>query len=153
MKNKLLIVFSVTVGLFLVSGSLFAHHSASVYDRTLMVTITGTVTRFAFINPHQRIYLNVEDDKGNVVEWIALDGPPRAMRRWGWHKNFIKVGEQLTISGFQYRDGGSNMLEVKVLRANGEDLRTTDTSARFYREFVEEHGGDPARFLKHGKQP
>lgn len=153
MKNKLLIVWSVTVGLLIVSGPVFAHHSDAVFDKVHMVTITGTVTRHAFINPHDRIYLNVEEDDGNVQEWIVTGGSPPAMRRLGWHRKMFQIGEQLTVSGFRYRDGRRIMLRSKIVRANGEEAPLGGTAGRrFYDEFMEEYGHDPSRFMEIGKK-
>ena len=46
MKNKLFAVLAVAVGLLMVSGPMFAHHSGSVYDAEHLVTLQGTVTAF-----------------------------------------------------------------------------------------------------------
>jgi len=155
MKKKLLVVLPVTVGLLLASGSMFAHHSDAVFNHEHMTTITGTVMRYMFINPHDRIYLNVEEDDGNVREWIVTGGPPSAMRRVGWHRKMFQPGEQLTISGHRYRDGRRIMIRMKILRTNDEEVSLGGAAgARFYREFMEKHGNrnDPSRFSEIGKK-
>ena len=99
MRTRLMTVSSVIVGLLLAATSMPAHHSNAVFDHDHLTVITGTVTRFAFINPHAQIYLNVEDSKGKVVEWTVTGTTPAAMRRLGWNTNMFKPGEQLTITG------------------------------------------------------
>src|SRR5207247_8655986 len=46
-----------------------AHHSfPAVFDmQGAPVKVTGTVTRFDFVNPHRFVYLDVTDDTGNVT--------------------------------------------------------------------------------------
>ena len=46
------------------TGPLLAHHSTAMYDMNTPVTVTGTVTRFEWTNPHAFIYMDVKDEKG-----------------------------------------------------------------------------------------
>lgn len=154
MKEKLLVVLPA-VGLLLASSSIFAHHSNAVFNHEHMTTITGTVMRHMFINPHDRIYLNVEEDDGNVSEWIVTGGSPSSMRRLGWHSKMFQSGEQLTVSGHQYKDGRQIMIRMRILRANGDEVPLGGAAgARFYREFMEKYGKetDPSRFSELGKK-
>ena len=42
-----------------------AHHLfAAEYDRDKPITLTGTVTKLEWTNPHARIYIDVKDEKG-----------------------------------------------------------------------------------------
>ncbi len=155
MKKKLLLVLWMTVGLLVASGTMLAHHSDAVFDHEHMTTVTGTVMRYLFINPHDQIYLNIEEDDGVVREWIITGGPPSAMRRLGWHRRMFQPGEQLTVSGHRYRDGRRIMIRMKILRANGEEAPLGGAAgARFYREFMAKYGNgkDPSRFSEMGKK-
>ena len=51
-----------------------AHHSTANFDRNQVVTITGTVTYFAFTNPHSFFDIEVTDDKGNKVPHKVFAG-------------------------------------------------------------------------------
>ena len=151
MKNRLLTASSVIVGLLLAAHSTPAHHSNAVFNHEHLTVVTGTVTRFAFINPHAQIYLNVEDDKGRVVEWTVTGTTPSAMRRLGWNSNMFKPGEQLTITGMAYRDGRPIMINLKIVRANGEEVRIGATEQGFYDAFLKRYGNDPTRRSQRGK--
>ena len=140
MKNKVLVVLSVTVGLLMVSGRLLAHHSDSVFDQDKLVTITGTVTRFLLANPHSRIYMSVEDKSGNVEDWVITGGSLGSMKKVGWTRKFIKAGEELTISGFQYWDTRNIMIHIKITRANGEEIPTSQSEVRRVARFLEKVG-------------
>ncbi len=121
MKNKPFAVLVVVVGLLTVSGPMFAHHSNAVFDSNRVITVTGTVTKFQFINPHIQIHFEVKDDQGNTEQWISISGTPNNRRRRGWNRNTIKPGDQITISGNPYKDGRPLMSTGKII-LNGEEL-------------------------------
>jgi hypothetical protein len=121
-------------GLFLVSGLLLAHHSNSIYDEETCVSLTGTVSKFEFINPHVLIHLDVKDAAGNVVTWATLGGPPNRMSKGsGWTSKTFRQGEELTIVGFPFRDGRAGMLFQKIMRADGEVVPLSETVTSFSR--------------------
>src|SRR6202165_3165090 len=65
---------------------LLAHHGNAAYDDKNPITIKGTVTEFAWTNPHVQIYLDVKDDKGKVVHWSVETYSPGKLGRAGWQK-------------------------------------------------------------------
>jgi hypothetical protein len=78
-----------------------AHHSfAAEFDRDKPITLTGSVTKLEWTNPHARIYIDVKDEKGNVVNWDFELGPPNGLMRRGWNRNSLRQGHVVTISGF-----------------------------------------------------
>ena len=83
MKTKSLYVLAVLMGI-LAAIPVFAHHSFSAeFDSTKVVTLTGTVTKVEWANPHARIYLDVKDDKGMIVNWDFEMGSPNGLMRLG----------------------------------------------------------------------
>ena len=78
-----------------------AHHSfAAEYDRDKPITMTGTVTKVEWTNPHARIYIDVKGDDGSVVNWDFELGPPNGLMRNGWNRNSLQSGHEVTIEGF-----------------------------------------------------
>jgi hypothetical protein len=78
-----------------------AHHSfAAEFDRDKPITLTGSVTKLEWTNPHARIYIDVKDEKGNVVNWDFELGPPNGLMRRGWNRNSLRQGHVVTINGF-----------------------------------------------------
>jgi hypothetical protein len=91
----------VVIGVILTGGSAAAHHAFDAeYDRNKPLTLTGTVTKLEWTNPHARIYIDVKDEKGNVVNWDCELGPPNGLMRRGWNRNSLKAGQVVTIEGF-----------------------------------------------------
>jgi Family of unknown function (DUF6152) len=83
------------------AASAEAHHSFSAeYDRNKPITLTGTVTKLEWTNPHARVYIDVEDESGNVVNWDFELGPPNGLMRQGWNRNSLRQGHVVTINGF-----------------------------------------------------
>jgi hypothetical protein len=148
MRNKLTAILAMTVGILASSLSLFAHHSDTWADHTRLVTVTGTVIRHDFVNPHQVILLAVKDNKGKITEWKVLGSNLGDLRQAGWTKDTLKAGEQVTVSGFASRDGRPFMSRVRMVRANGEELPLTGHINVTLKTFLEVHGKEmpPAEY-------
>ena len=82
-----------------------AHHSFSAeFDRDKPIKVTGTVTKVEWTNPHARIYLDVQDADGKVVNWDFELGPPNGLMRQGWRRDSLREGHVVTINGFRSKD-------------------------------------------------
>jgi hypothetical protein len=82
-----------------------AHHSAAMFDHTVELTLSGTVTRFDYVNPHSWLYVNVENEDGSVTEWgFELDAPPR-LRRVGVSPSHWQEGDSITVKTNPLKDG------------------------------------------------
>ena len=72
MRARLVAILAVAIGCVATSATSLAHHGSNVvYDLTATITVSGTVTRFQFVNPHALIFLEVTDENGETVEWLA----------------------------------------------------------------------------------
>jgi len=101
----------------------WAHHANSAFDRTQSVTVTGTVKRWQFINPHSGLFLDVTDENGSVVEWSSeFQGTLDLYRNFSWNKDTFKPGDQVTITGFASRDGTPTMGARIVIFADGTEV-------------------------------
>jgi hypothetical protein len=101
-----------------------AHHSFGVeYDVNQPITLTGVLTKIEWTNPHSHVYLDVKDDKGNVVNWQLEGYPPTALHRMGWKRDVtIKVGDTITVFAWRARDGGSSAHSREITLPNGEKM-------------------------------
>jgi hypothetical protein len=83
-----------------------AHHGFSVeFDKDSPITLTGSVTKFEFMNPHIYFYLDVKGKDGKTVNWAFEGGPPNVIYRQGWRKDTLKPGDVVTVKGFRAKDG------------------------------------------------
>jgi hypothetical protein len=84
-----------------------AHHSfAAQYDREKPITLTGTVTKVEWMNPHVYFYIDVKNGE-RVVNWAIEGGAPNSLYRNGWRRDSLKVGDQVTVEGWLAKDGTS----------------------------------------------
>lgn len=102
-----------------------AHHAfAQEFDVERPVALTGTVTRVEMINPHSWIHIEVVDDSGEATVWMIEGGSPNSLLRRGITKSSVPIGAELTIEGYQARDG--------TQRAVGRSITFADGSALFF---------------------
>ena len=127
MKARLLVL--LTAILLAIGVPVSAHHSfAAVFDAEVPVEATGTVTEVEWMNPHAWIYIDVESEDGEVVNWAFELGSPNGLMRRGWTRKSVQVGDAISITGYRARDG-SNRGNVKtIVLADGKEL--TGNSSR-----------------------
>ena len=111
------------LGFVFVSGPLLAHHGVANYDTAKLVSVKGTVTDIQFINPHVQISLDVKNEKGEIEKWKGeAQSPAMLVRYSGWTKNTIKVGDTITTSGHQTKNGFNFLRLVKITLQDGREL-------------------------------
>jgi hypothetical protein len=94
----------------------FAHHSFSAeFDGSKPIQLKGIVTKLEWANPHTFFYVDVKDDKGNVVNWACETNGPNGLIRAGWKRNSLKVGDEVTVDGYRAKDG-SNMIDARLVK-------------------------------------
>jgi len=100
------------------AGAANAHHSfAAFFDSEKTTTVTGKVTKFVFANPHGTIELDVKGAAGKTEAWRVETNAPVLLRRLGWTKDSIQVGQTITIVGWPSRDGANY---IRLQRATDE---------------------------------
>ena len=82
-----------------------AHHSfAAEYDSEKPVTVSGTVTKVEWMNPHIYVTLDVKGADGQVAQWRLEGYPPNMLVRQGWKKDVtLKPGTEVTVTGWRSR--------------------------------------------------
>lgn len=124
MKKIQSIFVGLTLG-FLTVGAAFAHHGTANFETTKSVSVTGAVTDFNFVNPHVQIFMDVKDASGKVTRWQGELTSPNRLSRSGWHKDTIKPGDVITITGFPTKSGTPELWIQKVALADGTQLDTS----------------------------
>ena len=102
---------------------LAAHHSfAAVFDASKAIRVTGTLAKVEWTNPHIYFYLDVTDDKGNVVRWACESAAPGALSRRGFKRSLLKLGDTLIVDGYQAKNGANLMDARRVTLHDGTVL-------------------------------
>jgi len=99
----------------LTAAPVVAHHAFNAeFDAKRPVKFKGTVTKMVWVNPHAWIYVDVKKADGSVDEWMVEAGTPNTLLRRGLTRQSLPAGTEITVDGYQSKDGS--------LRANGRDL-------------------------------
>jgi hypothetical protein len=87
----------IGASLSLEAGPAAAHHSFALFDVTKSVMLEGKVKQFDWTNPHSWIHLVVIGANNQPEEWLIELPAAATLSRDGWNKNYLKVGEQLSL--------------------------------------------------------
>jgi hypothetical protein len=122
MRIKLM-ALAAGAALLITAASALAHHSfAAEYDAKKPVTLTGTVTKVEWMNPHIFFYVDVKDSEGKVTNWRGEGGNLSGLMRRGWRKDSLKVGDTVTIEGSLAKNGQPLVNARTVTLADGKKL-------------------------------
>jgi hypothetical protein len=118
MRIKLMGV-SAVAGVLLASLPAFAHHAFQAeFDDKKPVHLKGKVTEMEWINPHAWIHIDVTNADGSVTNWMVECGSPNIMLRRGFSKRSLEVGTELSVEGYQAKNG--------TMKANGSSVTFKD---------------------------
>jgi hypothetical protein len=110
--------------IFLLSGSGSAHHSTAMYDSQNPKTISGTVVKFDWTNPHAFIFLDVKDEKGNVVRWEVEMMSLNHLRSYGWTSKTVKPGDTISCTGAPAKSGAPSMIANRMKLSDGREIQS-----------------------------
>ena len=125
MKSERIMRVALTIGFLLISIPVWAHHGASEYDMTKIVTLRATVTELLFVNPHTLLTFTVKDDSGKAMEWQGELPSPNLLSRRGWSRSTLKPGDQITIIGAPAKNGERGMQVKKLVFPDGHEIPGT----------------------------
>ena len=151
MRSKQAFLFPIA-GLTFLVGLVHAHHSRGNFDLDDVIELNGVVSEYTWRNPHTFVTLDVEDDAGEVEEWLLELNSIAVLTGTGWTRDTIQVGDRVTVFGNPDNDrskkfffsnyfvlpDGSRMVSapnysrgVPIQRPPPRELDTTASSADF----------------------
>lgn len=93
--------------LSLVAQTAAAHHSYIDFDRSKTLTVTGTVVKMEWINPHVHLWIYVPDTAaaGGYTLYGLEAGSVGMLSRFGWNRNSFQIGEKISVDFYPLLDG------------------------------------------------
>jgi len=120
MKTKLMVVVAA-VGLVLAAVPVWAHHAfAAEFDQNKPIKVQGSVTKWELTNPHSWIHIDSKDAEGKVVTWMIEGASPNNLYRLGLTKESLPAGSEITVEGYQAKDGSTRAVGRNITFANGK---------------------------------
>ena len=93
------------VASLLTASVAMAHHSFTMFDRSIEKVATGTVARWEFNSPHSWLRLNIRNADGSETLWSFEGSAPPSLLTRGITGSTFEPGNQVTISYCPLKDG------------------------------------------------
>jgi len=106
----------------LAAAPVAAHHAmGTLFDLTRTVTVTGSITRVEWTNPHSYISVDVKGAGGDVQHWLFELAGASVLQHAGLTSadRGLRFGEAVTIDAFAARDGTTVGFVSKLRLADG----------------------------------
>jgi len=120
-----------SLALLLFTAALSAHHSPSaIFDMTKRISVTGTLTKIDWINPHIVIAMEAKGESGKIDHWSFESNPPSWYRSVGLGRaDFAKaVGQTVTVEGVRAKDGTLYGYMQKIKMPDGTSLELVNSA-------------------------
>ena len=122
LKHSMVLVLA-TAALLSLAVPLWAHHSmAAFYDDKKSLTLKGTVTKYDWVNPHVWVYMDVSEAGGKVSTWEIEFDSKVELRRIGWTRESVAVGDPVSVEIHPARDGRKRGAGRTITAAGGKKL-------------------------------
>ena len=120
-----LVTAAVAAGMLLGAAPAAAHHAFSAeFDVDSPISLSGTVTRVEWLNPHSWIYIDVPGAGGETESWAIEVGPPGPLFRRGIRQEMLPVGSEIRVDGFQAQDKSNRATGLDVTFPDGRRIFT-----------------------------
>jgi len=98
-----------------------AHHAfAAEFDQNKPIKVRGLVVKWELTNPHSWIHIDVKGTDGKVVTWMIEGASPNNLYRLGLTKESLPAGSDITVEGYQAKDGSTRAVGRNIVFADGK---------------------------------
>lgn len=120
-------MFAKKLGFAGLALSLFAfpalgHHSYAMFDQTQLLSMSGTVTDFEWVNPHSWLHVSITNESGASQTWSFESSSPNGLTSIGWRPDSVATGDEIEVEFHPLRDGSRGGQLMVVNHSNGTTL-------------------------------
>jgi hypothetical protein len=98
-----------------------AHHSTAMFEWGKEKSLTGTIERYEWTQPHTFLWV-VVPGKGKTQEWGLEGMSPSWLGRRGWSRHSLTAGDKVLIVYYPLKDGRPGGFYVRVTVPDGRTL-------------------------------
>jgi len=104
-----------------------AHHSfAAEFDANSTISVSGAIVEVRYRNPHVQYFIETDDNE----RWNVQAQNVPSLRRRGWNRDTLKVGDRITVNGFAGREGAKKIYVESIVAPSGETLAMYDDDGK-----------------------
>jgi hypothetical protein len=109
------VAFAAILVLLFAAAPVLAHHAlVAEYQTDKLVTLTGTVTKVDWSNPHAHMFIDTEEANGAAKAWDLQLASPNLLILHGWKIDSIRKGDRVEVSVYLARDGSNHAYATKI---------------------------------------
>jgi hypothetical protein len=121
MKSSFLLALLAAAAISMLAIPAAAHHSFAAFDITTQKSVTGTVNKVDWTNPHIWLWIDVPNDKGGTDTYGFEGMSPNFLARRGWTRTTLKAGDKIVVAYRPMKDGSKGGMFMTG-QANGKLL-------------------------------
>ena len=129
---------ALTLFVIVTVSSVAAHHSFAVFDHTQTVTVTGTVAKFQWTNPHGFLEVDYRGADGTMKHYTIELTSINMLTRAGWTSRSIKAGETVKAIVAPLLSGEPGGLLLEVTLSDGRTLTSPVPAANTFKRTPEQ---------------
>ena len=107
-----------------------AHHSTAMFEWGTEKTLSGTIEKYQWTQPHTFIWIVVPDKPGQTQEWGLEGMSPSWLGRRGWGLHSLNAGDKVRLVYYPLKDGRPGGFYVRVTTPDGKTLEALPTRNR-----------------------
>lgn len=104
-----------------------AHHSTAMFEWGTEKTLSGTIEKYQWTQPHTFIWIRVPGKAGSTREWGLEGMSPSWLGRRGWNLHSLNSGDKVSIVYYPLKDGRPGGFYVRVTAPDGKTLDALPT--------------------------
>jgi hypothetical protein len=99
-----------------------AHHSTAMFEWGTEKSLSGTVERYEWTQPHTFLWVIVPRTGRTTQEWGLEGMSPSWLGRRGWSRHTLNAGEKVMIVYYPLKDHRPGGFYVRVVTPDGHTL-------------------------------